>query len=114
VDHFEVQINRYFTTWTVGRVYEKVQVSGCVADANGVPVSDAKVYGDGIDYTSAWSTTTAPTGSFTIPIRRGSMAKLVASANGLESNAFIAGPYSSSTQTLSECLRLGQTPPTSR
>lgn len=97
----------HFSTWNADQVMNSVQVTGCVADANGTRVVNARVFSDGIDYSGTSGTMTDNAGNFTIAIRSNSRATLVATSGALRSNTFSAGPYAVNT-TLASCLQLGQ------
>jgi len=98
----------HFTTWNADQVYNTVRISGCVADAAGVPVAGAYVAADGVDYTGTSSAYTDANGNFVLPMRLGSVAIATGVSNGLLTNTLRVGPYSVDT-TLTACLALGQT-----
>lgn len=98
----------HFTTWNADQTYTTVRVTGCVVDAAGVRVGRALVASDGIDYTGTSSTFTDAGGSFTVPLRLGSVATLTSLSGSMLSNTLRVGPYAADT-TLTECLTLGQT-----
>lgn len=98
----------HFTTWNADQVYNTVRVTGCLADAAGVRVANANVFSDGVNYSGTSSVRTDAGGNFTIPIRRSSVAILVAQSAGSLTNSLNAGPYNADT-TLTGCLTLGAT-----
>ena len=96
----------HFTTWNADQVYNTVRVTGCLASATGVRVANANVFSDGVNYSGTSSARTDAGGNFTIPIRRASVATLVAQTAGSFTNTLNAGPYTADT-TLPNCLTLG-------
>jgi uncharacterized protein YfaP (DUF2135 family) len=98
----------HFSTWNADQVYNTVKVTGCVADALGVRVAGALVQSDGISYSGIASTTSNSAGTFSIAIRKDSVATIVGLSGGLLSNTLRVGPYSVDTDiTGSGCLGLG-------
>ncbi|WP_182011366.1 DUF5011 domain-containing protein [Vibrio sp. B1FLJ16] len=62
----------HFTTWNADRLYETVQIHGCVVDSESNPVELAEVRTQGINYLgTAWQTTNEQ-GLFTIPAKMNS------------------------------------------
>ncbi|OYV01721.1 MAG: hypothetical protein CFE45_03635 [Burkholderiales bacterium PBB5] len=98
----------HFSTWNADQVYNTVRITGCVADAAGLPVSGAQVVSDGVDYSGTSNATTDASGQFVLSMRKDSTATLVAVSNGLLTNTLRVGPYSSDA-SLPTCLALGQT-----
>ena len=67
--------------WNVDMTIDTVNVIGCVADTDGVRISNAIVKGDGINYSAITTTFTDSNGNFSLPVRRDSQ-MLVVSQNG--------------------------------
>lgn len=64
------------TYWNADLVLDSIAVNGCVKDANGQPVANALVQTEGIDYTGTAFDSTAADGTFSVAMRRNSLAKL--------------------------------------
>lgn len=97
----------HFTTWNADQVYNTVRISGCVANANGQRVVNARVSSDGVDYSGTSSAISDSAGNFVIPIRRGSVATLAATSAGSFSNSINVGPLNAD-GSVANCLTLGQ------
>lgn len=78
-------------TWTSAQFYPtSVTYTGCVVDATNTPVIGATVSTDGINYSSAVSTTTDINGNFTLPLKTGTTAIVQASKDIRVSNSVTA------------------------
>jgi len=92
----------HFSTWSVGRFWVAIQISGCVEDREGNPGAFARVTVTGVDYIGETSTTADANGDFTIAARQNSEVTLAA----LEDQ--VGNPHTLSTGsvsiTLDECL----------
>lgn len=94
----------HFTVWNADKIQDTIFVNGCVKDAAGVLLSEAAVESLGVDYSASDRTKSKADGSFRVGVRKGSIAKIMASAkNDLSSKAVQVGP-STVDITLSECL----------
>lgn len=101
--YYEGQV-AHFSTWNADQVYSTIQISGCVTDEDGNPVSSARVYSQGRDYVGSSSTTSDADGNFVLSVRRDSDVLLQAAANGLYDAASVN--TGSSNITLDECMVL--------
>lgn len=99
---------RHFTTWNADQIYNTVLVRGCLRDAAGNPVANARVFSDGIDYTGTSSAVSTAAGEFSLPIRRGSQAAINALLGNRLTNT-VRNTASQNDITLPDCLALGQT-----
>lgn len=92
----------HFSTWSVGRFWVAVQISGCVEDREGNRGAFARVTVTGVDYIGETSTTADANGDFTIAARQNSEVMLAALEDQL------GNPRTLSTGgvsiTLDECL----------
>lgn len=59
----------HFTYWNADSAYQSIQLTGCVADSDGEPVSGVQVRSNGINYTGTSSAITDAQGRFTIRVR---------------------------------------------
>lgn len=66
----------HFGYWNADITPEQILVTGCVKDANGLPVTNTLVRTEGIDYTGVATDLTADDGTFQVVMRRNSRAKL--------------------------------------
>ncbi|MEO5794656.1 MAG: carboxypeptidase regulatory-like domain-containing protein [Rhodoferax sp.] len=97
----------HFTTWNADQTYNTIIVHGCLKDAAGVLLANGLVASDGIDYTGTSTVYTDSSGNFSLPIRSGSIATIVAVNGGRLSNTVRNDP-STTDITLTDCLSLGQ------
>jgi len=104
--YYEGTINRA-GLWAVGTALDAVLVTGCVSDSLGSRVANARVTSDGIDYTSATTASTDTSGNFSIALRRGGAATIVAEAGGPLSNTLRVGPFTADS-SVTGCLVLSQ------
>lgn len=74
-------------SWNVDVAMETVNVTGCVADTDGVRVKNALVKSDGINYSSATTAMANNNGDFTLPVRRNSKLYVYAQNGSRTSNA---------------------------
>lgn len=74
-------------SWNVDERMQTVDVIGCVADTDGVRVSNALVKGDGINYSAITTAMTNNNGDFMLPVRRDSKMLVVAQNGSRTSNA---------------------------
>jgi uncharacterized protein YfaP (DUF2135 family) len=95
----------HFTTWNADQIYDTVRINGCVQDAGGVRVAGALVASEGKSYTGQSSTLTNANGEFSVAVKRGSAAFLVATTNTELSNAPTLD-VGEQDQTMGECLTL--------
>lgn len=104
--------NRYYEgvvdrlgTWSAGRLYPSVEVSGCVADAGDTRIAGATVIAEGIDYTGTSQITTDSEGNFTVRVRANSEAFLQATRGEGISNSVEVATQSANIE-LTQCLVL--------
>ena len=62
----------HFSTWSVGRFWVAIQISGCVEDREGNLGAFARVTVTGVDYIGETTTTADANGDFTIAVRQDS------------------------------------------
>ncbi len=98
----------HFSTWNADQVYNTVLVRGCVRDASGAVVANARVGSDGIDYTGTSYAYTDASGNFSLPIRRDGQAAITAVAAGRLTNT-MRNTASAVDIDWADCLTLSQT-----
>lgn len=98
----------HFSTWNADQVYDTVLVRGCVRDAVGAVVANARVGSDGIDYTGTSYTYTDASGNFSLPIKLNGQAAVTAIAGGRLTNT-VRNNASGTNIDWTECLTLSQT-----
>lgn len=99
---FEGTVSR-IVTWNADQVINTIRVTGCVRDAANQPVAGARLTSDGSDYSgTSWATSGAD-GSFTIAVRRSSLATLTGLTGTLQTNTVTVAP-SATDYTLPSCL----------
>lgn len=96
----------HFSTWTAGGYPQTIAVTGCLADASGVPVANGIVMSDGIDYTGTSNVRTDNSGNFSLPIRSASRATVAGQFNGSITNTVNAGPSATTINLGTPCLAL--------
>lgn len=95
----------HFSTWNADQVAETVRLTGCVRDAAGLPVANAQLLSDGIDYSGSSRAVSAADGSFVIEVKRGGLLTLSAlAADRLTNTLRVEPPVSNADATLAECL----------
>lgn len=77
----------HFTTWNADRIYDTVQIRGCVQNAAGERVAGAVVVSEGKSYSGTGSAVTDANGAFSVPAKRSSEAFVLASRNAELTNA---------------------------
>lgn len=102
----------HFTFWNADQVTSTIRVIGCVQDAAGARVAGAEVSSRGIDYSGAAVVSSNALGEFAVPIRKGSLASIVAQLGDRSSSVVRVGP-SQVDIVLPACLVLStsQAPP---
>lgn len=102
--------NRYYegsvtrlVYWNADLVTETILVTGCLRNAAGQPVANARVESDGIDYSGSSQAFTTSDGSFQIPIRKSGKATITAFLGSQLTNTATAGPAAANI-TLDPCL----------
>ncbi|MDE4454417.1 carboxypeptidase regulatory-like domain-containing protein [Psychrobacter sp. DAB_AL62B] len=74
-------------SWNIDVAMDTVNVTGCVADTDGVRVKNALVKSDGINYSSVTTAIANSNGDFTLPARRNSQLYVYAQNGSRTSNA---------------------------
>lgn len=102
--------NRYYegsvtrlVYWNADLVTETILVTGCLRNAAGQPVANARVESDGIDYSGSSQVFTTSDGSFQIPIRKSGKATITAFLGSQLTNTVTAGPAAANI-ALDPCL----------
>ncbi len=96
----------HFTTWNADRVYETVNLRGCVRDASNKPLANARIIASGRDYIGQSTGYSDSTGAFVLPVRKGSSI-LLTSISGSQSDTVVI--HSGSGDSIIEtCLQLAE------
>ena len=82
----------HFTYWNADQVTDTIRVIGCVQDMAGARVAGAEVESFGSDYSGRSSVVSNVTGDFAVPIRKGSIANIVARLGDRSSSVVRVGP----------------------
>ena len=82
----------HFTTWNADQVIDTIRVIGCVQDAAGTRIDAAEVNSYGFDYSGRASTASNANCDFAVPIRKGSVATIVAQIGNRSSAPKRVGP----------------------
>jgi hypothetical protein len=85
----------HFSAWNADISFSGssgIVVRGCVQDGNGARVTNALVSATGVDYSGVSNTYTKADGTFVVPIRKNSLADIVASLGINESATVGVGP----------------------
>jgi hypothetical protein len=90
--------------WAAGQVYTPSNITVCVNDQNGQPISGARVNSDGIDYSGGGTATTDASGVAVVPMKRGGQAVITATSPRSSNSATISAAQSSANFTLTPCL----------
>lgn len=94
----------HFTTWNADRIYDTVNVRGCVHNAINNPLGYVRVVSSGRDYIGQTTTYTDINGEYSIPVRKSS-AVLLTSISDVQSDT-IAVDSQTTDITRSDCLKL--------
>jgi len=95
----------HFTYWNADDYYTSVDLVGCVENAVGRRIADARVMAVGSDYIGSSSAISNQLGEFTIPVREDSRVLLTARRGG-NSNTMVVNT-GTTMATLDQCLVLG-------
>lgn len=96
----------HFTTWNADRVYETVNLRGCVRDSSNKPLANARIIASGRDYIGQSTGYSDSTGAFVLPVRMGSSI-LLTSISGSQSDTVVI--HSGSGDSIIEtCLQLAE------
>jgi hypothetical protein len=94
----------HFTTWNADRVYETVNINGCVEDIDGTRIVDARISTEGHDYNGRSNAFSDIGGYFTVPVKTNSSMFISASNN--HQSRTITVTTASTDFTMNECLVL--------
>lgn len=94
----------HFTTWNADRIYDTINVRGCVHNAINNPLGYVRVVSSGRDYIGQTTTYTDINGEYSIPVRRSS-AVLLTSISDVQSDT-ISVDSQTTDITRSDCLKL--------
>lgn len=97
----------HFTTWNADRIYETVNITGCVRDADNNPLANARIVSSGRDYIGQSTTYSNAAGSFVIPVRMNSSI-LLTSISGSQSDTIVIDSTGSVDSTVETCLQLAE------
>ena len=97
----------HFSTWNADKRVDTVVINGCVQNASGTAVVNARVTSEGIDYVGSAGASTDSQGRFSISAKRDARVALTASVNG-RAGTSVAVSTGSANQTLTACLTLTQ------
>ncbi|QSX37364.1 putative Ig domain-containing protein [Shewanella sedimentimangrovi] len=96
----------HFTTWNADRVYDTVNILGCLQDEQGNAIADAQVMSVGRSYLGRASTFSNEDGTFELPAMMG--AEVMVSANsGLQSRTLVVETSNVNLEML-QCLVLSE------
>ncbi len=96
----------HFTTWNADRIYETVNLRGCVRDAANNPLGNVRIVASGRDYIGQSTAYSDANGTFVIPVRRSS-SLLLTSISGSQSDTIttLSGTQDSE---VTNCLQLAE------
>ena len=96
----------HFTTWNADRIYETVNLRGCVRDTDNNPLANVRIVASGRDYIGQSTGYSDDTGAFVLPVRMNSSI-LLTSISGSQSDT--VNIFSTGTDTVIEaCLQLAE------
>ncbi|MCE4555776.1 carboxypeptidase regulatory-like domain-containing protein [Roseateles cellulosilyticus] len=95
----------HFSSWNADIETDTIFVNGCVNDSAGKPAAWALVQTSGIDYSGMSYDVTDTNGKFRVPIRKNSLAELLATLDQRSTPTITVGP-SATDITLPNCLVL--------
>lgn len=98
----------HFTAWNADRVYDAINVRGCVQNATGARVAGVSVTSDGIDYSGTATARTDSNGDFVVPMKKSARAAITGVLAGRLTNSVSVAP-SAADVPLSTCLVLSET-----
>lgn len=96
----------HFTTWNADRIYETVNLRGCVRDAANNPLGNVRIVASGRDYIGQSTAYSDANGTFVIPVRRESSV-LITSISGSQSDTIIASSSAEDSE-ITNCLQLAE------
>ena len=99
--YYEGQVS-HFTTWNADRPYDTVYISGCVQDAAGNPLANARVQTRGVDYLGSASDYSDVQGLFNVAARASSNI-LISALHGSQSRTLTQATTTSDAD-LAQCL----------
>lgn len=73
----------HFTVWNADKIYETIDIIGCVKDAEGNPVSNVDISSQGLDYIGSSDAISNAEGIFTLPARMNSELLISARSNSV-------------------------------
>lgn len=106
--YYTAEVTR-FAQWMVGSaIAGAVSVTGCVEDDTGAPAANVRMGGDGVNYSSVYSTTTDSSGQFTVLAPANSRLVLQGRRGAYLTNA-VAADVGSSAVSIPTCLTIPTT-----
>ena len=94
----------HFTTWNADRIYETIYVDGCVVDKEDLPIANARIRSEGVDYNGRSSAYSDDQGVFRIPVRQESTVLISAESNYQSRTETVH--TNTTDKTITECLTL--------
>ncbi len=95
----------HFTTWNADQIYQSVQITGCVEDSDGNPITSARITTQGASYSGQASAMTDSTGRFSVAAKSSSTVYLQANTSGSNGRTLTL-TTGTSDRDLGECLSL--------
>jgi len=95
----------HFTTWNADQIYQSVQITGCVEDSDGNPITSARIITQGASYSGQANATTDSTGRFSVAAKSSSTVYLQANTSGSNGRTLTLTTGTSDLD-LGECLSL--------
>lgn len=89
----------HFTSWNYDRYYDITYIEGRVVDADGNPITNARVEANGIDYTGLSYKYTNSDGTFRLGVRPNSHIDVAAKKGGVTSAVIIINPTGGNQET---------------
>jgi uncharacterized protein YfaP (DUF2135 family) len=105
-DYFYLGTVTHFTTWNADRIYETINLNGCVEDAEGNRLANVRVVASGRDYIGSSTGYSDSQGNFVLPVRISSQI-LVTSISGSQSDTIVVNSQLADL-TLDACLQLAE------
>ncbi|WP_323815533.1 carboxypeptidase regulatory-like domain-containing protein [Cellvibrio sp. NN19] len=97
----------HFTTWNADRIYETVNVTGCIRDADNNPLANARIVASGRSYIGQSTAYSDAEGTFVIPVRMDS-SLLLTSISGSQSDTIVIDDSGNTNSNIDTCLQLAE------
>ena len=99
----------HFTAWNADRLYDSINVRGCVQNATGGRVAHVLVTSDGIDYSGTATASTDADGNFVVAMKKDARATITGLFGGRQTNTVSVGPSATEVSLTPSCLTLSDT-----